>query len=150
MTLAGPAQLRLVAQSTATDTDWVAKLADVAPDGSEQIISSGYLRASHRRIDEDRSSTGSPYHDNEHVEPLQPGVPTHFDVAIYPTAYRLEAGHRLQLRLTTFDVPTHLPGRIRFDRTNPAATEVVPLQPATNTVKEGGENPSWLLVPVLG
>ena len=43
--LVGPSALHLVAASTATDTDWHAKLADVAPDGSESIITEGSLRA---------------------------------------------------------------------------------------------------------
>ena len=49
--LAGPLALHLVAASTATDTDWHAKVADVAPDGSESIITEGSLRASHRALD---------------------------------------------------------------------------------------------------
>ena len=130
---------------SASDTDWVAKLADVAPDGSEQLISAGYLRASHRTIDRARSSKGSPYHDNEHTSPLQPGARTRFDVAIYPTAYELPAGHRLQLRLTTFDVPTHLPGAYTVDRDHPDRVSVVPHAPATNTIRLRG---SRLTLPV--
>jgi uncharacterized protein len=149
MTLAGPAQLRLYASSTATDTDWIAKLADVAPDGSESIITEGYLRGSHRTLDKARSTIGNPYHDNEHPTPLEPGAVYRFDIAIYPTAYRLEPGHRLQLRLTTFDMPTHLPGWYRVDRNDPGSVTVEPLSPATNTVQEGGKLPSSLLLPVL-
>jgi uncharacterized protein len=149
MTLAGPTQLRLYASSTATDTDWIAKLADVAPDGSESIITEGYLRGSHRTLDKARSTIGNPYHDNEHPTPLEPGAVYRFDIAIYPTAYRLEPGHRLQLRLTTFDMPTHLPGWYRVDRNDPGSVTVEPLAPATNTVQEGGKLPSSLLLPVL-
>jgi putative CocE/NonD family hydrolase len=149
LTLAGPTQLHLVASSTAPDTDWIAKLADVAPDGSESIITEGYLRASHRALDKGRSTVGNPYHDNEHPTPLEPGAVYPFDIAIYPTAYRLAAGHRLQLRLTTFDMPTHLPATVQVDRNDPSANSVVPLSPATNTVQEGGKRPSSLLLPIL-
>ena len=47
----GPTGLRLVAASTAGDTDWHAKLSDVAPDGSETLVTEGALRASHRALD---------------------------------------------------------------------------------------------------
>ncbi|MDP9182425.1 MAG: CocE/NonD family hydrolase, partial [Actinomycetota bacterium] len=60
--LVGPIQLHLVASSTATDTDWVARLSDVAPDGTVSVITEGALRASHRALDATRSSVGSPYH----------------------------------------------------------------------------------------
>ncbi len=150
LTLAGPTQLRLYASSTATDTDWIAKLADVAPDGTESIITEGYLRASHRTLDKARSKTANPYHDNEHPKPLEPGAVYRFDIAVYPTAYRLEPGHRLQLRLTTYDMPTHLPGRYKVDRNDPGSVSIEPLLPATNTVQEGGKLASSLLLPVLG
>jgi hypothetical protein len=54
-------------------------------------------------------------------------------------------GHRLQLRLTSTDLPTHLPGSIAFDRNDPAATQINLFSPRTNTVKLGK---SYLLVPV--
>ena len=44
----------------ASDTDWHAKLADVAPDGSETLITEGALRASHRALDRAQEHTGPP------------------------------------------------------------------------------------------
>ncbi|MCW2990028.1 MAG: CocE/NonD family hydrolase [Solirubrobacterales bacterium] len=147
--LAGPLALHLVASSTATDTDWVARLSDVAPDGSETVITEGALRASHRALDLARSTPGSPYHVDRDTTPLTPDQVYAFDVAIIPTAHELAPGHRLQLRLTTDDMATRFPGTIAFDRNDPAATKLVPLSPATNTVRDGGADPSHLLVPVL-
>jgi hypothetical protein len=140
-------QLHLRASSTATDTDWVAKLSDVGPGGSETVITEGGLRASHRSIDRTRSTSGSPYHLDKNPTPLVPRQPYNFDVAIIPTAYELAPGHELQLRLTTDDMPTRLPGSVKIDEANPAQSQVVPLAPATNSVFEGGKNASWLLVP---
>ncbi|HWU67412.1 MAG TPA: CocE/NonD family hydrolase [Stenotrophobium sp.] len=150
-TLVGPTILHLVAASTASDTDWIAKLADVGTDGSETLISNGYLRASHRALDTARSQrNGVPYHTHVDPMPLTSGQTYDFDFEIWPTAYVLAAGHRLQLRLTSYDVPTHAPVSIMFDRNNPLATQIVPLLPATNTVMEGGADPSSLTVPVYG
>ena len=148
--LTGPSQLHLVASTTGTDTDWVAKLADVAPDGNEAIISEGYLRASHRQLDHARSTPASPYHTHVNPTAVQPGKLYDYEVGIWPTAYQVAAGHRLQLRLTTDDIPTHWPGTLQFNQADPAATQATPFPPATNTVNEGGLDPSFLVLPVSG
>jgi putative CocE/NonD family hydrolase len=147
MSLAGPLALHLVAASTAPDTDWHAKLADVAPDGSESIITDGALRASHRALDPDKSTLGRPYHTHTDPQPIEPGRFYDYDVEIWPTAYELAPGHRLQLRITSTDLPTHLPGSIAFDRDDPAAAQINLNSPGTNTVKLGD---SYLLLPVEG
>jgi uncharacterized protein len=147
--VAGPIALHLVAATGATDTDWIAKLADVAPDGTESIVSNGYLRASHRALDPARSREGVPYHTHTDPTPVEAGTDYVYDVEIWPTVYRLASGHRLQLRITSADVPTHAPYAMKFDRADPAATEFVPMMPAMNTVTEGGVDPSFLLVPIL-
>lgn len=151
--LVGPLELHLVTSSTATDTDWVVRLSDVAPDGSEHVITEGDLRASDRALDRRRSSQGAPYHLDTSPRPLKPGKPYAFDVAIVPTAYELAPGHSLQVRVTSDDLPTRFPGWVRLDEKDPAATKVDVFSPAVNTVYEGAEAPhggSWLLVPLAG
>ena len=145
--LVGPLDLHLVATSSASDTDWDVRLSDVGPDGSESVVTEGALRASHRELDRARSSTGSPYHLEEHPQALTPGRRYAFDVAVIPTAYELAPGHSLQLRLTSDDMPTRLSGTIDVDRGDPASARITPLPPATNTVFEGGRGGSYLLVP---
>lgn len=149
-TIAGPTQLHLVASSSAKDTDWVAKLSDVAPDGTESIISEGYLRASQREVDPSRSSAGSPYHTHDAVQPLTPGKFYAYDIGIWPTAYKVEAGHRLSMRLTTYDVPTHAPASVKLDINDLSKTALNLVLPSVNTVREGGTDPSTLQVPVYG
>jgi putative CocE/NonD family hydrolase len=143
--LAGPIALHLLASSTATDTDWYAKVSDVAPDGSEAIVTEGALRASHRALDPKRSTPVRPYHPSTDPQPVEPGRLYAYDVEILPTAYELAPGHRLQLRVTSTDLPTHMPGSIRFDRANPQDARIDLLSPATNTVDFAG---SYLTVPV--
>lgn len=151
--LVGPLDLHLVASSTATDTDWVVRLSDVAPDGSEHVTTEGDLRASDRALDRRRSSRGAPYHLDTSPQPIKPGKPYAYDVAIIPTAYELARGHELQVRITSDDLPTRFPGWVRLDEKNPAATKVDVFSPAVNTVYEGRKAPhggSWLLVPLAG
>jgi putative CocE/NonD family hydrolase len=143
--LAGQISLRLIAASTAPDTDWHAKLADIAPDGSESIITDGALRASHRALDRTKSIPGRPYHTHTNPQPIEPGRFYDYEIELWPTAYELAPGHRLQLRLTSTDLPTHLPGSFRFDRDDPENVRVELNQPAVNTVRLGE---SQLTLPV--
>jgi putative CocE/NonD family hydrolase len=142
--LAGPIALHLTAASSATDTDWYAKLADVAPDGSESIITAGALRASHRALDANKSRPERPYHTHTNPQPVEPGKFYDYAIEIWPTASELAPGHRLQLRLTSSDLPTHLPGWYVIDRDHPEAARIELETPAQNTVQLGT---SYLLVP---
>ena len=150
LTLAGPLALHLVAHSSAANTDWHAKVSDVAPDGTESLITQGALRASHRALDAARSTEARPYHRHTAPEPLEPGRAYPFEVEIWPTGHELAKGHRLQVRLTSSNLPTHLPGTFRVDAANPSLSAYEPLPPAVNTVHTGGADPSALVLTVLG
>jgi hypothetical protein len=147
LTLAGPAALHLVAASSATDTDWFAKLADVAPDGSESIVAEGQLRASLRAL-APGSTPEQPLESLTAPQPLTPGRFYDFEIAIAPTAYTFAAGHKLQLRLTSDNMPNALPGTLSVNQADPAASTFVPIRPATNTVRYGGRDGTTLLLPV--
>src|SRR3954451_13091780 len=84
--LVGPSALHLRAPPSAADTDWYAKLSDVARDGSESIIEAGALRASHRALARARSRPGRPYHTHTRPQPIEPGRIYSYDVEIWPTA----------------------------------------------------------------
>jgi uncharacterized protein len=146
LALAGPLALRLTAASTATDTDWHVKVADVAPDGTETFVTEGALRASHRELDPARTRAERPFHTHTSPTSIEPDTFLDYEVEIWPTAYELDAGHRLQVRITSTDLPTHLPGWIAFDPDAPQDTVVHLHDPAVNTVRLAD---SHLLVPVL-
>lgn len=147
LTLSGPLALHLVAASSATNTDWFAKVADVAPDGSESIVTEGQLRASLRALSSD-STPEEPLHPLTTPQPLTPGRFYDYEIAIAPTTYTFAPGHRLQLRLTSGNVPNALPGTLELDPSDPAASPFTPLPPATNTVRLGGRDGTSLLLPV--
>ena len=146
LTLAGPIALHLVASSTASDTDWFAKISDVAPDGSQTIVSEGQLRASLRALA--RTSTAKqPLETLTTAESLTPGQFYDYEISIAPTAWEFAAGHRLQLRLTSYNMPNALPATLTFDASSPADSSFVPLLPATNTVRYGGSDATTLRLP---
>ncbi len=149
LTLAGPVAVHLVAASSASDTDWFAKISDVAPDGSESIVSEGQLRASLRAL-APGSTPREPLETLTTPQPLNPGQFYDFEIAIAPTDYTFAPGHRLQLRLTSGNLPNALPGTLSVDEANPSAAGFTPLSPATNTVRYGGADGTSLLLPVYG
>ena len=124
--LAGPTELRFWAITEASDMSWVARLADVAPDGSANLITQGWLRASFRYVDESRSRPGAPYLPDDRDMPVTIGETIEYRMDIWDTAYTLPPGHRLRLWLGSSDTPTHEPlpvaGRnlIFHDRDHPS------------------------------
>jgi putative CocE/NonD family hydrolase len=124
--LAGPTEFRFWAITEASDMAWVARLADVAPDGSANLIAPGWLRSSFRYVDESRSRPGAPYLPDDRDTPVTIGETTEYRMDIWDTAYTLAPGHRLRLWLGSSDSPTHEPlpvaGRnlIFHDRDHPS------------------------------
>lgn len=146
-TLLGPIALRLVAASSATNTDWFAKIADVSPSGAEAIVAEGQLRASLRAL----APGSTPEEPLEALDSPQPITPHRFydyEIAIAPTGYTFAKGDKLQIRLTSNNLPNGLPGTADLDPSDPAAL-FTPLPPAINTVRFGGRDGTFLLVPVL-
>lgn len=79
----------LVATSDQVETKWVAFLFDEAPDGSRERISHG-MSDSHRFHERDEGWTD-----------IVPGEPATWTMHLLPTAYVLEAGHRLVLDVSS-------------------------------------------------
>src|SRR5947207_12985081 len=107
--LAGPSELRFWAVTEASDMAWVARLIDVAPNGSQQIITQGWLRASFRYVDPARSRDGSPYLTDDRNTPVGIGEETEYRMDMWDDSYTLAPGHRLRLWFSSSDSPVHTP-----------------------------------------
>lgn len=97
--LLGSASLDLWLSSTASDTDIQATLTEVRPDGQEVYVARGWLRASQRALDEQRSTPTRPFHLHtaDSATPLTPGAPALLRLEIFPFAHRFRAGSALRL-----------------------------------------------------
>jgi putative CocE/NonD family hydrolase len=107
--LAGPSEFRFWALTEASDMAFVARLLDVAPDGSTLPITQGWLRASFRYVDPERSRDGAPYLPDDRLLGVTIGLTTEYRMDLWDTAYTLAPGHRLRLWLSSADTPTHEP-----------------------------------------
>jgi uncharacterized protein len=113
--IAGPIKLVLYASSTARDTDFFVKLSEQSPQSPEdrakglnpasQVVTKGWLRASHRALDEKRSTEMEPYHTHTDPQPLKPGEVYRFDISVEPNAFRFRKGNRIRLELANGDSP---------------------------------------------
>jgi putative CocE/NonD family hydrolase len=103
----GHAIARLWIESSATDADIIARIDDVAPDGSHLYVGvEGKLRASLRATAKAPYETmGLPWHPftAASAQPLVPGVPVEAQFEFLPTSYIFKAGHRIRLTLQFAD-----------------------------------------------
>jgi hypothetical protein len=122
----------LFAQTTATDTDFTAKLSDVFPDGSIVILCEGIIRGRYRRSFKSQ-------------ELLEPGRCYEFQIDLWSISHVFQTNHRIQLDISSSNFP-------KYDR-NPNTGHKFGLDailiPATQTVHWGGKTPSRIDLPVI-
>jgi putative CocE/NonD family hydrolase len=143
-TLAGPMAARIYLSSTRPDTQLVATVDDVAPNGSSNPITSGALLGSFRALDRRRTWVAPggkllmPYHPYTRASavPVPVGTVVAEDIEIFPTFARIAAGHRLRLTLSTADTP-HLA---------PIPSQLVNLIGGVYQVQRTASAPSYLEV----
>jgi putative CocE/NonD family hydrolase len=128
----GRVEVRLIASSTAPDTDFSAKLVDVFPNGVARILTDGMLRARYRK------SLSKP-------ELLKPGEATEFKIDAGVTSNVFLKGHRIRIEISSSNFP-------RFDR-NPNTGRLIAdekeMEPATQTIHHDRKHESYVLLPVV-
>lgn len=130
--ITGPVKLALYASSDAMDTDFVAKLIDVYPDGRAFNVCEGILRARYRE------GVGQPKF-------LEPGKTYELRVDLIGTSNVFLKDHRLRVDITS----SHFP---QFDR-NPNTGEPFgvsdKVKTARQTVHHTAAMPSHIVLPVI-
>lgn len=123
----GHLSLHFWAEIDQEDTNWIIIIKDVGPDVSvqtaregemerpqvfEREITRGWLKASHRAIDEKKSLPGQPFHPltQSAQKPVKPGDINRYDVNIAPTSNLFKKDHRICVEITSMDVPTGVAG----------------------------------------
>ena len=144
----GPLSLTLHAAIDQDDTNWIVALEDVDPDGAARELTRGFLKASHREIDPERSTRWEPYHPHLRAEPVPVGDVVEYAIALSPTANLFRRGHRIRVRITALDYrgnPRPAPGvsQVHYP------WHVCSSRATTHTVYRDRERPSSLLLPVI-
>ncbi len=101
--ITGPAAMVLYGSLDQDDGHWIMSLRDVFPGGKEVELSKGFLKASHRELDRERSKPYEPYHPHVDPTPVEPGRVYEFAMAMAPMSNVFKAGHRIKLVISSMD-----------------------------------------------
>jgi predicted acyl esterase len=127
----GKITVKLWASSSAMDTDFMAKLSDVYPDGRSMLVCDGAVRMRHRNS-------------LEREEFMTPGEIYECEIDLWTTAMNFNKGHRLRVAISSSNSPRFDPnpntgGPLRGD-----STTIV----ATNSIYVDALHPSQIILPV--
>jgi putative CocE/NonD family hydrolase len=162
--VAGPIALTLFASIDQTDTNWIVILKDVGPDGSvrsaregerevpgnlpERELTRGWLKASHRALDPNRSLPWKPWHylTREAQKAVVPGEVTEYRIEIMATANLFRAEHRICLEITSLDLPTGVSGATNVEY---IPYHVCSSRTVVHRIFHDPTYPSHLLLPIV-
>jgi putative CocE/NonD family hydrolase len=130
----GPIGVVLWAASSARDTDFVARLVDVAADGTSINLTDGIVRARYRDA-----------HRGEAPTLIEADRPYEYAIDLWATSNLFRAGHRIGVDVTSSSFP-------RWDRNpntgHPFGADA-DLQPARQTIRHDAGHPSRIVLPLV-
>ncbi|MGX1541255.1 CocE/NonD family hydrolase [Streptomyces adustus] len=141
--LIGSGAAHLFAEIDQDDTNFILRLWDEAPGGKRQLITTGYLKASHRELDEERTTEGDPYHPHTRAVPVEPGKVEEYVLRLYPHAATFQPGHRLVVELSN-DEPL---ADAHNSLLPPDAFHLPVGRPVTHKIYRDAAHPSRLVLP---
>lgn len=130
--VAGPVSLHLWATSSALNTDWMAWLEDIGPDGKPFLLCAGTINALYR-------------HGFIHPEALTPGKPVEYTLDLWATGNVFLPGHRIRIVVTSSDFP----GYARNLNTLEPIANSTAMVTAHQTVMHDLNHSSYVLLPVV-
>jgi uncharacterized protein len=136
VTIAGRVRVSLAVQSDCPDTDFIAKLIEVEPDGRALLLMDGVVRAMYR----DSAIAAA--------QRLEPGVIYRITIDLAHIHHTVRAGNRIEVDVTS----SNFPRRARNTNSgNPvlANDRESDIRVATNTVHHDGATPSFIELPIL-
>lgn len=128
----GPVELVIHASSSAVDTDFVAKLVDVYPDGRSFNVAEGILRARHRG-------------GVETSELMEPGTVYEMVIDMIGTANLFRPGHRIRVHVTSSHFPQFARNLNNGEPLGTSSAVVV----AEQAVHHSATRPSRIVLPVI-
>ena len=145
----GPAAAVLWVASSTEDMDLFLTIRNIDADGNDVLetgqqgrpvpVAKGWLRVSHRELDEELSLPYRPYHRHRRRLHLTPGQIVRVEVEIWPTSMVFRRGHRIRLDVQPRD-GIGSAGYMHYH---------ADYNTGTNTIYAGGERESYLLLPVI-
>jgi len=132
MEVCGPLRVHLSAASSARDTDFMAKLIDVWPNGFAQRLNDGMVRARFRE-GMDKPSL------------IEPGRVYSYDLDLWNTCQLYQKGHRIRVEVSSSAFP-------KYDRnlnTGEALGQTTRMAVAQQKIYHDREHPSYVVLPIV-
>ena len=105
-------------------------------------IALGWLRASHRELDEEKSTPYQPVHTHAREVKLQPGEIVPVDIEIWPTSILFESGEKLRVVVQGSDI-YYYPSEMH------TTGHLETVNKGEHVIYTGGKHDSYLLAPVI-
>ena len=139
----GPMALYLYAEIDMEDANFIIKLWDVSPTNDRKLIASGYLKASHRTLLNEKTKPWQPVHDHSKAIPVRPGEINEYAIDMRVTSNVFQTGHRIELHIKSTELR-------RPKYTGSSTIGILP-SPWVTTYKiyRDARYPSHLLLPVI-
>jgi len=169
--ITGPSALKLAVSSSTNDADLFVVLQVFDPEGVEVTfqgaidphtpIGQGWLRASHRKLDDALSEPYRPYHTHDETQTLTPGEAVDLDVEIWATSIVVPAGYRIGINVRGKDYESpkasgqklsnfknELKGCGPFLHNDPR-DRPADVFGGTTTIHIGNDSPAFVLLPII-
>ena len=147
--ITGPLAASFWVSSSSEDMDLFLTLRNIDAQGNDIMetgqqgtpvpVAKGWLRVSHRELDENLSLPYRPYHKHTRRLFLKPSEIVKVDVEIWPTSMVFKKGRRIRLDIQPRD-GLGSQGYMHYH---------ADYNTGTNTIYSGGEHDSYLLLPVI-
>jgi uncharacterized protein len=128
----GPVKVQLYAATSAPDTDFMAQLHDIWPNGYAQRLCDGMVRVRFRK-------------GMEEPELVEPGTAVRYEIDCWNTSHVFMPGHRIAVHITSSAFPKY----DRNQNTDEPLGLTARLETALQTIFHDAEHPSAIILPVI-
>lgn len=141
--ICGPIVLNLFAETDDDEVFWFVSLLHRDKNGNERLLTRGWLRGSHRKLDKDKSRPWQPYHAHNERLPVPRGEAVEYSIEVRPYGIELQPGEQVGLRIKCADdeAPANLLQAINIGHLRRTNSSKV-------TIHHSREYPSHLLLPI--
>lgn len=161
--IAGPISLNFFASIDSDDTTWIVTLKDLGPDYGdrtgregereqpvlhEKELTHGYLRASMRELDKEKSTPYKPWHKltKDAEKMVTPGEINEYNVEVMSVCHMFKAGHRICVEISCLDLPTGVSGSTNVEY---IPYHICQNQTVYHKIYRDGNYKSHLLLPII-
>ncbi len=121
---------------------------EIAENLPEREVTRGWLKASHRALDAERSKPWRPWHPLTRAgqKKVTPGEITEYAIELMATANLFRKGHRICLEIAAADMPTGVGGATNAEY---VPNHIVSSKTTPHKIYHDAKRPSHLLLPVV-